>query len=141
MVRSIGADVVIDYTQEDFTKNGSRYDLIFAVGGNHSIFDYARALNPKGIYICAGGSAAQYFQATLLGPLVSMTGSKKLGSMFTNPNEKDYAFLIELFEAGKVVPVIDRRYPLSEVPEALRYYGGGQAQGKIVITMDENDKT
>ena len=83
---------------------------------------------------------AQFSQAALLGPLISMTGSKKLGSMFGNPNQKDYEFLIELFESGKVVPVIDKRFPLSEVPEALRYYGGGHSHGKVVITMEHNDK-
>jgi len=141
MVRSIGADHVIDYTREDFTKSGQRYDLILANAGDRSIFDYKRALSPEGIYVCTGGSLAQYFQATLLGPLISMTGSKKLGSMLAKPNQKDYVFLIELFKAGKVVPVIDRRYPLSEVPEALRYYGEGHAKGKVVITVDPNNKT
>jgi NADPH:quinone reductase-like Zn-dependent oxidoreductase len=135
MVRSIGADHVIDYTREDFTKSGQRYDLILAVGGYHPISDYKRALSPEGIYVCAGGSLAQYFQAVLLGPLISMTGSKKLGSMYTKPNQKDLVFLIELYEAGRVVPVIDRRYPLSEVAEALRYYGEGHARGKVVITL------
>jgi len=139
-VRSMGADQVIDYTREDFTQNGQRYDLIFAVGGNRSIFDYKRALNPEGIYVCAGGSMAQYFQATLLGPLISMLGSEKLGSMFSNPKQKDYEFLIELFEAGKVIPVIDKRYPLAEVPEAFRYYGEGHARGKVVITMEQNNE-
>jgi len=141
IVRSIGADQVIDYTQADFTQIGQRYDLIFAIGGSHSIFDYKRALNPHGIYVCAGGSLAQYFQATFLGPLISMTGSKQLGSMYGNPNQKDYEFLIELFEAGQVVPVIDRRFPLSEVPEALRYYGAGHSHGKVVITMEHHHKT
>jgi NADPH:quinone reductase-like Zn-dependent oxidoreductase len=140
MLRSIGADVVIDYTQEDFTQNGPRYDLIFAVGGYRSIFDYKLALSPEGIYVCAGGSSAQYFQGLLLGPLISMVGRKKLGSMYANPNQKDYVFLIELLEAGKVVPVIDRRYPLSEVPEALRYYGEGHTRGKVVITVEHNNK-
>jgi len=139
MVRSIGADHVIDYTQEDFTQNGQRYELILANAGDRSIFDYKRALSPEGIYVCTGGSLAQYFQATLLGPLISMTGSKKLGSMLAKPNQKDYVFLIELFEAGKVVPVIDRCYPLSEVPEALRYYGEGHARGKVVITVEHNN--
>ncbi len=78
---------------------------------------------------------AQYFQAMLLGPLISILGRKKLGSMYGNPNQKDYVFLIELIEAGQVVPVIDRRFPLSEVPEALRYYGEGHARGKVVITI------
>ncbi|MFC2043220.1 NAD(P)-dependent alcohol dehydrogenase [Chloroflexota bacterium] len=140
-VRSIGADQVIDYTQDDFTQNGQSYDLILAVGGNRSIFDYKRALNPQGRYVCPGGTMSQYFQAAILGPLISMGGSKKLGAMFSNPNQKDYEFLIELYEAGKVVPVIDRRFLLSEVPEALRYYGEGHSQGKVVITMNHNNKT
>jgi NADPH:quinone reductase-like Zn-dependent oxidoreductase len=140
MLRSIGADVVIDYTKEDSTQNGPRYDLIFAVGGYRSIFDYKLALSPEGIYVCAGGSSAQYFQGLLLGPLISMVGRKKLGSMYANPNQKDYVFLIELLEAGKVVPVIDRRYPLIEVPEALRYYGEGHTRGKVVITVEHNNK-
>ena len=140
MVRSIGADHVVDYTQEDFTQNDQRYDLILAVGGYRSIFDYKRVLSPEGIYVCAGGSGSQYFQAMFLGPLISMMGSKKLGSMFAKPNQKDYVFLIELFEAGKVVPVIDRRYPLSEVPEALRYLEEGHALGKVVITVAHDNQ-
>jgi len=135
MVRSIGADQVIDYTQEDFTKNGQRYDLILAANGYHSIWDYKRALRPKGIYVAAGGSMAQIFQAMLLGPWISMTGSKKMGNFITKPNKKDLVFMKELLEAGKVVPVIDRRYPLSEVAEALRYLEEGHARGKVVITM------
>jgi NADPH:quinone reductase-like Zn-dependent oxidoreductase len=141
MVRSIGADHVIDYTKEDFTKSGQRYDLILDVAAHHSIIDFKRALSPKGIYVCIGGSMAQYFQAMLLGPLISMMGSKKMGSVMGKPNQKDYAFLIELFEAGKVVPVIDRCYPLSEVPEALRYLEEGHARGKVVITVEHNTKT
>jgi NADPH:quinone reductase-like Zn-dependent oxidoreductase len=135
-VRSIGADQVIDYTQEDFTQNGGRYDLILGAAGNRSLSDYKRALSPEGIYVCAGGSLAQYFQATLLGPLISMTGSKKLVGLFPKLDQEDYNFLIELIEAGKLVSLIDRRYPLSEVSEALAYYGGGHAQGKIVITVE-----
>jgi len=136
MVRSIGADQVIDYTQEDFTKSGKRYDLIFATGGYHPISDYKRALSSEGIYVCAGGSYAQYFQALLLGPLISTTGSKKLGAMYGKPNQKDWAFLKELVENSRVIPVIDRRYPLSEVPDALRYLEGGHARGKVVITVE-----
>lgn len=140
MLRSIGADQVIDYTQEDFTKSGQRYDLILDVVTYRSIFDYKRALSPKGIYVMlGGGSWARVFQAMLLGPWISMTGSKKMGLLMLKPN-KDLAFLIELFEAGKVKPVIDRRYPLSEVAEALRYFGEGHAQGKVVITVEHNDK-
>jgi NADPH:quinone reductase-like Zn-dependent oxidoreductase len=136
MLRSIGADQVIDYTQEDFTKSGQRYDLILDVVAYRSIFDYKRALSPKGIYVFVGGSTAAIFQALLLGPLISMTGSKKMGVVMWKPNKKeDLVFLKELFEAGKVVPVIDRRYTLSEVPKAFRYLEEGHAKGKVVITM------
>ena len=141
MLRSIGADQVIDYTQEDFTKNEQRYDLILDVAAYRSIFDYKRALSPEGIYVCIGGSMARFFQAMFLGPLISITGSKKLGSRMPKPNQKDFIFLKELLEAGKIVPVIDRRYPLSEVAEAIRYLGEGHARGKIVITMVHNNKT
>ena len=141
MVRSIGADQVIDYTQEDFTQNEQSYDLILAAAGYRSIFDYKRALSPKGIYVSTGGSMAQTFQAMLLGPWISMTGSKKMGAMLARQNQKDLVFMKELLEAGKVVPVIDRRYPLSEVAEAVRYYGEGHAQGKVVITVEHNNKT
>ena len=140
MVRSIGADHVIDYTQEDFTQNGQRYDLIVATAGYRSIFDYKRALSPKGMYVATGGSMAQIFQGLLIGPWISMTGSKKLGSLAVKPN-KDLAFMKELIEAGKVKPVIDRCYKLSEVAEALRYYGEGHAKGKVVITVDQNNNT
>ena len=142
MVRSIGADQVIDYTQEDFTKSGQRYDLILDVVAYRSIFDYKRALSPKGIYVFVGGSTAAIFQALFLGPLISMTGSKKMGIVMWKPNKKeDLVFLKELFEAGKVVPVIDRRYPLSEVAEAFRYLEEGHHQGKIVITVEHSNKT
>jgi NADPH:quinone reductase-like Zn-dependent oxidoreductase len=140
MARSIGADQVIDYTQEDFTKSGQRYDLILAVNGYHPISDYKRALSPKGIYVMIGGSMAQMFQAMLLGPLISMTGSKKMGVLMAKPNKKDLVFMNELLEAGKVVPVIDRRYPLSEVAEAIRYLEEGHARGKAVITVEHNNK-
>ena len=140
MMRSIGADQVIDYTKTDFTKNGQHYEFILDFAAHHSIFDYKRALSPKGIFVVVGGSTARIFQAVFLGALISMTGGKKMGLLMHKPNE-DLAFMIELFEAGKVVPVIDRRYPLSEVPEALRYFGEGQAKGKLVITVEHNNKT
>jgi NADPH:quinone reductase-like Zn-dependent oxidoreductase len=133
--QSIGADQVIDYTQEDFTKNGLRYDLIIAANAYHSIFDYKRALGPKGIYVMAGGGGAQILQAMLLGPLLSLIGSKKMCLFSAKINKKDLALLRDLLEAGKVVPVIDRRYPLSDVAEALRYIEEGHAQGKVVITV------
>ena len=140
LVRSIGADQVIDYTKEDFTQNGQRYDLIIAANGYHSLSDYRRALSPKGIYVAIGGSMAQIFQAMLLGPWISMTGSKKMGGLSARPNQKDLVFMKELLEAGKVVPVIDRRYALNEVAEALRYLGEGHAQGKVVITVEHTSK-
>jgi NADPH:quinone reductase-like Zn-dependent oxidoreductase len=136
MLRSIGADQVIDYTQEDFTQSGQRYDLILDVVAYRSIFAYRRALSPEGIFVFVGGSTAAIFQALLLGPLISRIGSKKIGVGMWEPNKKeDLAFLEQLFEAGKVVPVIDRRYPLHEVPEAFRYLASGQHEGKIVITV------
>jgi len=141
MVRSIGADHVIDYTQEDFTQNEQRYDLIVATAGYRSIFDYKRALSPNGIYVSTGGAEAQSYQAMFLGPFISMTGSKKMGASVAKTNQKNLVFMKELLEAGKVVPVIDRRYPLSEVAEALRYYGEGHSQGKVVITVEHNNKT
>jgi len=140
MVRSIGADHVIDYTKEDFTQNGQQYDLILATAGYRSIFDYKRALSPNGIYVATGGAMAQIFQGLILGPWISMTGSKKMSSLTVKPNQ-DLAFMKELIEAGKIKPVIDRRYTLSEVPEALRYYGEGHARGKVVITVERNDET
>ena len=134
MMRSIGADQVIDYTQEDFTQNRQSYDRIVDMAAHHSTFDYKRALSPKGIYGVIGGSQLRILQTVLLGSWISLIGSKKMGLVLHKPN-KDLAFMIELFEAGKVVPVIDRRYPLGEVAEALRYFGEGHVQGKVVITV------
>jgi len=139
IMRSIGADHVIDYTVEDFTKSGQRYDWILDFAAHHSIFDYYRALRPRGIYVMAGGSTVRLFQALLLAPLISITTSKKMGILMHKPN-KDLVFIEELFKAGKVRPVIDKRYPLGEVAEALRYFGKGHARGKIVITVEHNGK-
>ena len=133
--RSIGADHVIDYTKEDFTKNGQQYDLVFAANGYHSLSAYKRALTPKGIYIMAGGSMAQIFQSMLMGSMMSETGGKTMGGVSAKRSQQDLVFIKELFEAGKVKSVIDRRYPLSEAAEALRYLGEGHAKGKIVVTM------
>ncbi len=139
MARSLGADHVIDYTQEDFTKNGKLYDLILAVNGYHSIFDYKRALSPKGTYVMTGGSGALLSQVMFLGPWISRTGSQKMGNSGHKPNQKDLVFMNELLEAGKVKPVIDKRYPLSETAEAIRYLEEGHAQGKLIITVDQNN--
>jgi NADPH:quinone reductase-like Zn-dependent oxidoreductase len=140
MLRSMGFDQVIDYTQEDFTKNGQCYDLILDVKTNRSILDYARALSPNGIYVTVGGSMARLFQALILGPWISMISKKKIRIVGLKPN-KDLAYMNELFEAGKVKPVIDGPYKLSEVPEAIRYFGEGNHKGKVVITLEHNNET
>ena len=139
MLRSIGADHVIDYTQEDFTKTGELYDIIVDVVARRSIFKYKRALNPDGLCVIIGGARGSLIQAALLGPLVSRRSSKHLGmNWWGEPyNKDDMDFLEGLFVKGKVVPVIDRRCPLCEVPEAMRYLEEGLALGKVVITMEE----
>jgi len=141
LARSIGADEVVDYAQEDFTQSGRRYDLILAVNGYYPISAYKRALNRRGVYVMVGGTNAQMFQAALLGPWISMTGSKKMGSMSNVPNQEDLVFIKGLLEAGDVVPVIDRQYPLNEVPEAFRYLEEGHARGKVVITVESGSET
>jgi NADPH:quinone reductase-like Zn-dependent oxidoreductase len=133
--RSIGADHVIDYTAEDFTKNGQVYDLILAANGYHPLSAYKRVLTPKGIYVMAGGSMAQIFQSMLMGNGLSEKGGKKMGGVSAKRSQKDLVILTELLEAGKFVPVIDRRYPLSETADALRYLGEGHARGKVVIVV------
>jgi NADPH:quinone reductase-like Zn-dependent oxidoreductase len=140
-MRSLGADHVVDYTREDFTKNGKQYDLILDVVAHRSIFACARALRPNGSYFAVGGSVATMFQILLLGPWIRRTAGNNIRLLVVQPNRKDLVFITELCEAGKVVPVIDRRYPLSEVPEALRYLGEGLAKGKVVITVEHNRKT
>jgi len=140
LARSLGADHIIDYTREDFTRNRQQYDLILAANGYHSLLAYKRALTPKGIYVMAGGSTAQIFQAMLMGSRMSETGGKQMRAGMAKRNQKDLAFLKELVEAGKVVPVMDRCYPLSEAAEALRYLGAGHARGKVVITMEHDSK-
>ena len=141
MVRSIGADHVIDYTQEDFTQNGQQYDLIYCAVGNRSISDYKRALKPQGVCVIAGFTNLRLlFEHMILGPRRSKAGGKQVGLMPTmKPNKKDLVFMKELLEAGKVIPVIDRCYPLSETAEAIRYLETGHAQGKVVITVAQNN--
>lgn len=133
--RSLGADHAIDYTREDFTRSGRHYDLILGLNGFRSIFDYRRALSPQGRYVMSGGTSAQLFQALLLGPLLSLTGGRKVAVVTSEPNQQDLRFLKDLLESGKLKPVIDRRYPLSEVPEAIRYLEQGHASGKVVIIV------
>jgi NADPH:quinone reductase-like Zn-dependent oxidoreductase len=138
MVRSIGADQVIDYTQEDFTKNGQRFDLILDCFATHSLSECRRALNPKGRYIGVGGPVGSKIGilAGLIKDLVfSRFVSQKFISFMAKLNQADLATMGELMEAGKVTPVIDRRYRLNEVPEAIRYLKAGHARGKVVITF------
>ncbi len=135
IMRSSGADHVIDYTLEDFTKNGQHYDRIIDVAATRSVFDYKRALSPGGVFVMVGGSSSLVYKLLFLGSWISITDGKKMGLLLHKPN-KGLSFLKELVEAGKVVPVIDRCYPLNEVAEAFRYYGEGHVKGKVVITVD-----
>jgi NADPH:quinone reductase-like Zn-dependent oxidoreductase len=142
MLRSIGADHVIDYAQKDYTRSGQSYDLILDVVAHRSVFDYRRALSPEGVFLIVGGSLTTFLQVVILGALISRMGSKKLGlNAYDANNKEDLAFLAELFESGKVVPVTDKFYPLSEVPEALRYLEEGHVLGKVVITVAHNGNT
>jgi NADPH:quinone reductase-like Zn-dependent oxidoreductase len=137
VVRSVGADHLIDDTREDVIQNGQRYDLILDVVARRSMLEWRRALKPTGGYVMLGASTALLLQGTFLGPLISMTGSQKTAVMWWwKPfKQEDVAFLKDLIEAGRVAPVIDKRYPLSEVREALRYLEQGHARGKVVITV------
>ena len=137
MVRSVGADHVIDFTREDVIQNGQRYDLVLDVVARRSMWEWRRALKPAGAYVMLGASTRLLLQGTFLGPLISMAGTRKLAVMWWwKPfKQDDVAFLKELIDASRLAPVIDKRYRLSEVPAALRYLEGGQARGKIVITV------
>jgi NADPH:quinone reductase-like Zn-dependent oxidoreductase len=136
--RSIGADHVIDYRREDFTQNAKRYDLILGVNGYHPILDYRRALSPGGRYVAIGGAMPQILEGMLMGPILSLAGGRKLGFMgIAKANQKDLIFVSDLVEAGRVVPVIDRIYPLREAAAAFRYLAGEHAAGKVVLTVDQ----
>jgi NADPH:quinone reductase-like Zn-dependent oxidoreductase len=145
LIRSIGAHRVIDYTQEDFTRSGQRYDLIFDTVGNHSLSDCRRALTAKGTLVLVGGPN----KGRWLGPLTGMLKaaawsrfvSQKLLPFLAHLNKDDLMVMRELLEAGKVVPVIDRAYPLSDVPDAIRYLEEGHARGKVVITIEHRSET
>lgn len=140
MVRSIGADHVIDYTQEDFTDNGQQYDLIYCAVGNRSISDYKRALKAHGVCVIAGFTNLRLlFQHMIFGSHGSKTNRKRVGRMVTvKPNKKDLVFMKDLLDTGKVVPVIDSCYPLAEIAEAIRYLEQGHARGKVVITIEHS---
>src|SRR5688500_6492913 len=137
-MRSLGADHVIDYTREDFTRNGKQYDFILDVIAQRSALAYRRALKPKGSYFAVGGSVATFLQILLLGPLIRRTTGKNIRILMVRPTLKDMLYIAELCEAGKITLVIDRRFPLTEAPEAFRYFGEGHPKGKIVITMEHN---
>jgi NADPH:quinone reductase-like Zn-dependent oxidoreductase len=136
-MRSLGADHVIDYTKEDFTKTGQQYDLILDVIATRSIFACQRALKPNGNYFMAGGSVATMFQSLILGPLIKRITSKNIKLLVVQTDSKDLVTITELIESGKVKLVIDRRYSLSETAEALRYLGEGHAKGKVVIIVEK----
>jgi len=141
MARSLGADHVIDYTKEDFTKNEQRYDLICDIASAHSPSSYKRILNPNGICVIVG------FRDKVISRLIYFvirkrfsTGDKKFKFFVAKSNQEDLAFMKELMEAGKITPVIDRRYQLSETPQAIKYLGEGKARGKIVITIADDQQ-
>ncbi len=138
--RSLGADHVIDYTREDFTKSGQQYDLILGANVHHSYFDYMRALSKDGIFVLAGGALVNILESLVLGSLLSRIGRKKTRFFIANIKHADLVVLKEFVEAGKVVPVIDRRYPLSDLAGALRYLEQHHARGKIVITVASGEK-
>jgi len=135
ILQSIGADHIIDYTKEDFKEIKNHYDLIIAVNGYHPISTYKRALKPGGNYVVVGGSGAQLTEAMVIGPWITMIGRKKMSSMLQRANQKDLIFLKELLEEGKIKPIIDRSYKLTEIAEAFRYFEKGHAQGKVIITV------
>ncbi len=140
MVRSIGADRVIDYTREDFTKGRQHYDVIFDLVANHSLSACRRILNPKGIYVAAGGNAGRWMIGALVRTIEQLVrswfGRQKFVGVLAKVNKDDLAVIRELIKAGKVAPVIDRSYPLSGVADAIRYLEEGHARGKVVVTLD-----
>ena len=136
LTRSLGADHVIDYTREDFSRNGRRYDAIIAANGRRSLADYRRALVDGGVLVTTGGTMGQIFQSLLLGPLVSAAGNRKVRSLAAKPNRDDLLTLKQWIEAGKITPVIDDCYPLSEVAAAMRHMIETRPRGKLVITVD-----
>ncbi|MCC6262425.1 MAG: NAD(P)-dependent alcohol dehydrogenase [Bryobacterales bacterium] len=134
MILAIGADQVLDYTRVDFANSGQKFDLILAVNGDRSIWDYRRALTPAGRYVMVGGSNRQLCEALFLGPLLSV-GAQKLGNLLASPNQQDLELLMDFIEAGKIQPVIEHSYPLSQTPEAIRRLEAGHASGKLVVAI------
>lgn len=140
-MRSLGADHVVDYTREDFTRNGKQSDLILDLIAYRSAFAYARALKPNGSYYAVGGSVATFLQFLLFGPWIRRTSGRQVRLLAVQRNRKDLEFITGLCESGKIALPIDKRYPLGEVPEALQYLGEGRAKGKVVINMEPTSKT
>lgn len=136
-LRTLGADHVIDYTREDFTRSGQRYDLILAVNGYRPLAEYRRALKSQGTYVMVGGEGRQIFESLMMGPLVSRRGGQTVTNLMAAPKADDLSFVKDLIEAGKVTPVIDRTYPLENTAEAVRHVGAGHAAGKVVIRIKE----
>jgi NADPH:quinone reductase-like Zn-dependent oxidoreductase len=135
LANRLGADHVIDYSKNDFTKNDEKYDIIIAVNGYHPISDYKNALKPNGVYVMVGGAGAQMTQAMFVGPLTSMIGNKRLTHLMAKPNKKDLTSIKDLLEAGQIKPVLDKTYQLSEVANALSYLKEGHAKGKVVVKV------
>jgi len=135
-MRSVGADHVIDYTREDFTANGRAYDLILDLAAHRSAFAYQASLVPGGRYLYVGGSVTTLLQALLAGPLIGRADGRKIRLLAVRLGVEHLAPMVELCQAGKIATVIDRRYPLSETPAALRYLGEGHAKGKVVIVVE-----
>jgi NADPH:quinone reductase-like Zn-dependent oxidoreductase len=131
---SLGADYVIDYTKENFTKSNKRYNLIVAVNGNYPIIAYKKMLTPNGIYVMVGGSISQIFKSLLFGRLLSF-GSKKMKTVTAKANKNDLEFLTNLLEDGKIKAVIDRRYPLDKTADAMKYLSEGHAHGKVIVNV------
>ena len=133
--RTLGADVVIDYSQQDVTQSGQQYDIILGVNGYHSLADYKRVLTPTGSYIAIGGTDQQIFEALLLGGLQSRKNGKRISSLMASPNAEDLSTVVELMQSGKVSAVLDRCFPLSEAVQALGYVNDGHARGKVVMMV------
>ncbi|MGK7911937.1 MAG: NAD(P)-dependent alcohol dehydrogenase [Synechococcus sp.] len=140
MMRSLGFTQTIDYTQEDFTQSEKHYDLILDTKTNRSIFDYLRVLKPNGMYVTVGGFTPQLFQPLLLGPLIGMVGKKRAQIVTLKPNQ-NLEFFNDLFEAGKIAPIVDGPYSFEDIPKAIQYFGEGKHKGKVVISLDGNSKS
>ena len=137
MLRSIGADHVIDYKKQDFTRSGKQYDIILDVKTNRSLFDCARALKPGGVYATVGGSIGRLLQALVVAPWISIFSKKKIGIVALKTN-KDLVYMTELFESGKVKPVIDGHYKLEDAPAAMKVFGKAEHKGKLVISIEHS---